>query len=193
MTSLSSIGRMAEMGAAVPADMAAELEAAGDAESVRRAGTELATSLCQDLLDAGAPGLHFYTLNRSLATREIYANLGLAAPSGRRRVRHAHACLRPARHRLPVAGVQPLPGCGGRRHQRRRLRRAGRRRPHARAARRGVALDRRAHRTADPTGPTSWSRPKWWDERGTFRMQSWRPWSRGPIATSSSPCWSPTA
>jgi len=82
VTSLSSIGRMAEMGAAVPTDMAARLEAAGDAESVRKAGTELATRLCQDLLDAGAPGLHFYTLNRSLATREIYSNLGLATPAG---------------------------------------------------------------------------------------------------------------
>ena len=81
VTSLSSIGRMAEMGAAVPAEIAAELEAAGDADSVRRAGTELATELCQQLLDAGAPGLHFYTLNRSLATRQIYANLGLATPS----------------------------------------------------------------------------------------------------------------
>jgi methylenetetrahydrofolate reductase (NADPH) len=81
VTALSSIGRMAEMGAAVPAPMAARLEAAGDGESVRRMGTEMATVLCQQLLDAGAPGLHFYTLNRSLATREIYANLGLAAPA----------------------------------------------------------------------------------------------------------------
>jgi methylenetetrahydrofolate reductase (NADPH) len=81
VTSLSSIGRMAEMGAAVPADMAAELEAAADPESVRKTGTDLACQLCQDLLDAGAPGLHFYTLNRSLATREIYATLGLAAPA----------------------------------------------------------------------------------------------------------------
>ncbi len=80
VTALSSIGRMAEMGAAVPADMAARLEGAGDAESVRRMGTDLATVLCRQLLDAGAPGLHFYTLNRSLATREIYANLGLGKP-----------------------------------------------------------------------------------------------------------------
>jgi methylenetetrahydrofolate reductase (NADPH) len=69
------------MGAAVPVDMVAQLEAAGDAESVRKAGTDLACRLCQDLLDAGAPGLHFYTLNRSLATREIYSSLGLAAPA----------------------------------------------------------------------------------------------------------------
>jgi methylenetetrahydrofolate reductase (NADPH) len=78
VTSLSSIGRMAEMGAAVPPDMVEQLETAGDAESVRKAGTDLACRLCQDLLDVGAPGLHFYTLNRSLATREIYSTLGLA-------------------------------------------------------------------------------------------------------------------
>jgi methylenetetrahydrofolate reductase (NADPH) len=81
VTSLSSISRMAEMGAAVPADMASQLEAAGDPETVRRVGTDLACRLCQELLDAGAPGLHFYTLNRSLATREIYATLGLAGPA----------------------------------------------------------------------------------------------------------------
>jgi methylenetetrahydrofolate reductase (NADPH) len=79
VTSLSGIARMATMGAAVPADMTAVLESAADAESVRRAGIDLATSLCQRVLDEGAPGLHFYTLNRSMATREIYTQLGLGA------------------------------------------------------------------------------------------------------------------
>jgi methylenetetrahydrofolate reductase (NADPH) len=80
VTSVASIDRMATMGAAVPRPMAERLVAAGDPASVRAAGIEAATQLCQALLDAGAPGLHLYTLNRSLATREIFANLGLEAP-----------------------------------------------------------------------------------------------------------------
>jgi methylenetetrahydrofolate reductase (NADPH) len=80
ITNLKSVQRMATLsGAAVPPEVVARLEAvADDAEEVRRVGVEMATELCQELLDAGAPGLHFYTLNRSTATREIYANLGLA-------------------------------------------------------------------------------------------------------------------
>jgi len=81
VTSLRSIPRMAEMGAAVPAAMAARLEeaAAGGDDEVRRVGIALATELCGRLLELDAPGLHFYTLNRSSATREIYAALGLSA------------------------------------------------------------------------------------------------------------------
>lgn len=80
VTRLVDIPRRAQMGAAVPPDMVAKLEAAGDPESVRHAGIDMATSMCQELLDRGAPGLHFYTLNRSTATRQIYTNLGLAGP-----------------------------------------------------------------------------------------------------------------
>jgi methylenetetrahydrofolate reductase (NADPH) len=83
VTSLSSIPRMAQMGAALPAWAVERLETAGreGPEQVRRAGIEMATELCARLLEAGAPGLHFYTLNRSNATREIYNSLGLASDS----------------------------------------------------------------------------------------------------------------
>ena len=78
VTNKSQILRMAAMsGAAFPECLAQRLEAFEDPEDIRRVGVEAATELGQALLDAGAPGLHFYTLNRSTATREIYANLGL--------------------------------------------------------------------------------------------------------------------
>ncbi|MDQ4133680.1 MAG: methylenetetrahydrofolate reductase [NAD(P)H] [Actinomycetota bacterium] len=79
ITNLSSVQRMAQLsGAEVPPEVVAPLEAvADDPDAVHRVGVELATELCQELLDAGAPGLHFYTLNRSTATREIHAKLGL--------------------------------------------------------------------------------------------------------------------
>jgi methylenetetrahydrofolate reductase (NADPH) len=83
VTSLSSVPRMATMGAAVPAWMVDRLEQAdrrGGAEAVRNEGVAVATELCRQLLDVGVPGLHFYTLNRSSATRDIYAALDLAAP-----------------------------------------------------------------------------------------------------------------
>lgn len=79
VTNAKQVQRFAQMsGAEFPPDLAARLEAVADQpDEVRRIGVEVATELCQDVLEAGAPGLHFYTLNRSTATREIYANLGL--------------------------------------------------------------------------------------------------------------------
>jgi len=77
ITSLPQITRMAELsGAALPEEVVARVARfEGDAAAVRAEGIALATELCDRLLAGGAPGLHFYTLNRSRATREIYAGL----------------------------------------------------------------------------------------------------------------------
>ncbi|HEV2427957.1 MAG TPA: methylenetetrahydrofolate reductase [Acidimicrobiales bacterium] len=75
VTSVASIPRMAERGAPVPDGRADRLRAAGDPASVRAAGVEAAVELCRDLVALGAPGLHFYTLNRSSATRVIHRAL----------------------------------------------------------------------------------------------------------------------
>src|SRR6266508_4319542 len=79
ITSLVSVQRMAQLsGYAVPDDVVRRIEAGGDdRDEIRRRGIEVATELCRGLLEAGVPGLHFYTLNFSKATREIYGNLGL--------------------------------------------------------------------------------------------------------------------
>lgn len=78
ITNVAQIARMASMsGVPVPAWVGDSFTGVDDPRDVRRVGVELASQLCADLLAGGAPGLHFYTMNRSSATREIYANLGL--------------------------------------------------------------------------------------------------------------------
>jgi methylenetetrahydrofolate reductase (NADPH) len=81
ITNLGQIKRMAELsGRDVPAEVVARVARhEGDPEAVRTEGIQVASELCEYLLANGAPGLHFYTLNRSKATREIYANLSLTA------------------------------------------------------------------------------------------------------------------
>jgi methylenetetrahydrofolate reductase (NADPH) len=82
-TTIGSIKRMAQMqGSEFPRWLAAKLEAvADDPDAVFQVGVEEATKLARALLDGGAPGLHFYTLNRSTATRQIYDALGLGSPT----------------------------------------------------------------------------------------------------------------
>lgn len=79
ITNLSGINRMAQMsGAQVPTWVIERLlKADGDADETQRIGVEIASELCAELIEHGAPGLHFYTLNRSGATRDIWTNLGL--------------------------------------------------------------------------------------------------------------------
>jgi methylenetetrahydrofolate reductase (NADPH) len=78
IVNVRQVERMAAMsGTQVPVELAARLHAvADDPAEVRRIGVEHATELCRALLDAGAPGLHFYTMNRAAATLEVCANLG---------------------------------------------------------------------------------------------------------------------
>jgi methylenetetrahydrofolate reductase (NADPH) len=77
VTNLRSIERMAVLsGAEFPPKLAERLRAVGDDPvAVRQIGVEVATDLSRKLLDEGAPGIHFITLNRSTATREIWHNL----------------------------------------------------------------------------------------------------------------------
>ncbi len=79
VTNLAQIERFAVLsGAGLPADLVARLTAvADDPASVRSVGAAHAADMANRLLAEGAPGLHFYTLNNSTATREIYAALGL--------------------------------------------------------------------------------------------------------------------
>jgi len=69
-------------GAAVPPAVLERLERyADDPVAFRSAGLDVTAELCERLLAEGVAGLHFYTLNRSLATVELVHRLGLAAPS----------------------------------------------------------------------------------------------------------------
>ena len=77
---LNAIRRQGELiGTEVPTTVVDRISAHdGDPAAMRAAGIEIAAELCEELLAGGAPGLHFYTLNRSKATREIFAALNMS-------------------------------------------------------------------------------------------------------------------
>jgi methylenetetrahydrofolate reductase (NADPH) len=92
VTSARQITRIVQLsGQAFPEDLAARFaELDGDSPQARAAvrahGVEVATAMCRRLLDEGVPGIHFITMNRSTATREVYLNLtdphtGTSVPS----------------------------------------------------------------------------------------------------------------
>ena len=87
ITNLGQIKRFTEMcGATIPQELERELNGRADVpEAVAELGVAYATLQCSDLLARGAPGVHFYTLNRSTATRAILAALRAAHPWTRAR------------------------------------------------------------------------------------------------------------
>ena len=78
ITNYTQLARFSDAcGAEIPRWMRKRLEAFGeDKASLRAFGEEVVTDLCQTLLDGGAPGLHFYTMNQSGPTLAIWRNLG---------------------------------------------------------------------------------------------------------------------
>ena len=80
VSTAAGLKRMAELalGARFPAAMLKAVERCdGDSEAVKRVGIHWATEQCRDLLDHDVAGIHFYTLNKSDTTRQIYQSLGL--------------------------------------------------------------------------------------------------------------------
>jgi methylenetetrahydrofolate reductase (NADPH) len=80
VTSKSGLLRMAELalGARIPARLLKAIGRCSDDSAIAKVGSHWATEQCGDLLDEGVRGIHFYTLNRSDTTRQIYENLGVS-------------------------------------------------------------------------------------------------------------------
>lgn len=81
VTSLKGMQRMAglALGTRFPARLQRALQRAEDDSYVEKVGVHWATQQVLDLIDHGVKGIHFYTLNQSKATREIYSSLGISS------------------------------------------------------------------------------------------------------------------
>ncbi|HRP77262.1 MAG TPA: methylenetetrahydrofolate reductase, partial [Rhodocyclaceae bacterium] len=81
ITSFSRLARFSDAcGAEIPRWMRLKFESFGDdSDSIRAFGFDIVTELCQRLIESGAPGLHFYSMNQALPTIEICRRLGLTA------------------------------------------------------------------------------------------------------------------
>jgi len=79
---MATIARAAQLsGAPFPPGLLARFERiADDAAGVRALGIDLCSEMCQRLIDEGVPGIHFITMNRSTATREVWQNLAANVP-----------------------------------------------------------------------------------------------------------------
>lgn len=79
ITNFRQLQRMAELGGSkIPDEIQHRVESAkGDPAVLKQVGIEIATELASDLIQAGAPGLHFYTMNSSTSTIEVVKRLGL--------------------------------------------------------------------------------------------------------------------
>ena len=89
ITTRAGMVRMAELalGARVPAGLLRAVNRCQDDESVAKVGIHWATEQCRDLLHQHVRGIHFYTLNKSDATRQIYLNLGVTDSEALRQAR----------------------------------------------------------------------------------------------------------
>jgi len=80
---ITNAARIERFGATLPAQLAVELEKRReDPQAVQQLGIAHATGQCMDLLRGGAPGIHFITMNRSTATKDIFAELRVAGLAG---------------------------------------------------------------------------------------------------------------
>lgn len=81
ITNFSQLARFSDLcGAEIPRWIRKRLEGFGDdRDSIRKFGLEVVSCMCEQLLAAGAPGLHFYTMNQSTATLALWHNLGLTS------------------------------------------------------------------------------------------------------------------